>query len=84
LTVNVWPPIVSVPDLAGPELASTSYLTMPFPFPLPLPSILSHVALLVEVQLHPAAAVTFTVLLLTSPAGAFTLVGEIEIEQPLA
>jgi hypothetical protein len=49
-----------------------------------LPSTVNHEALLLVLQLQPAPAVTVTVPLLIPSAGALTLVGEIEIEQPLA
>lgn len=81
--MKVWPLIVSVPDRAELEFAAALYWTVPFPDPLPPDVTLSHGALLLAVHPHPEPAVTAT-LPVPPPAGAFALVGEIEIEQPLA
>jgi hypothetical protein len=80
----VCPPIVIVPERAGPEVESTSYRTLPLPLPLFPESIDIQETLLEAVHEQPAAAVTLTVPFFTPSSGALTLVGEIEIEQPLA
>jgi hypothetical protein len=83
LTVNVWPPIVSVPDRGPPEFDATLYCTVPLPLPLPPDVTVIQDALLPAVHGQPPPAVTDT-LPVPPPAGAFAFVGEIEIEQPLA
>jgi hypothetical protein len=60
LTVNVLPPIVSVPERAEPELAATEYPTVPLPLPLAPLVTVSQAALLVAVQEQPGGATTPT------------------------
>ena len=60
VTVNVWPPIVSVP-LRGVPLGFAVALkaTEPVPLPLaPLVTVSQDVSLLTPVHAHPAGAVT--------------------------
>jgi hypothetical protein len=64
VTVTVWPATVSVPvRVDEPPLAATSYETVPLPDPLDPDVIVIHDALLVAVQLQPAAVVTSTLAL---------------------
>ena len=60
VTVKVPFAIVSVPERAGPVLAATEKVTVPFPVPLEPDPIVIHAALLVAVHAQPAAAVTDT------------------------
>jgi hypothetical protein len=60
-TVNVWFAIVSVPTRAtAPVLAAAVNKTTPFPSPVLPELMVSHGALLVDVQPHPGAALTWT------------------------
>jgi hypothetical protein len=69
LTVNVRPPIDTVPLRAGPVLAAAATVTLPFPVPLAPALIVSHGALDVAVHAHDEAdAVTATVPLPPSAA----------------
>lgn len=83
-TVKVWPPMVIVPDRAGPVVASTLYRTEPLPVSLAPEVISIHGTLLTAVHAHPPAAVTVTDAFLIPSSETFALVAEIEIEQPLA
>jgi len=58
--VTVWPAIVSVPVRAGPLLAATAIVMLPFPVPLAPEAIEIHETLLCAVHAHPADAVTDT------------------------
>jgi hypothetical protein len=58
VTVNVWPPIVSVPVRCAPVLAAAAYVTVPPPVPPAPPVTVSHDALLAAVHAHAAAVVT--------------------------
>jgi hypothetical protein len=61
VTVNVLPPIVSVPvRCVVTVFTATSNVTEPFPLPLAPAVTVIHAALLVAVQAHPVAAVTVT------------------------
>jgi hypothetical protein len=77
-TVNVWPPMVSVPvraDVFG--LAAALNATVPFPLPLaPLVTVNHDVLLLTPVHAHPAGDVT-AVDPVPPPATTDWLVGEI-------
>jgi hypothetical protein len=77
VTLNVWPPIVSVPVRAlmfGLDEALNA--TVPFPLPLaPLVSVNHDVSLLTPVHAHPAGAVT-AVDPVPPPATTDWLVGE--------
>jgi hypothetical protein len=79
--VNVRPPIVSVPDRAGPVLAAAENSTRPSPVPFAPAVIASQPALLVAVHAQPPGAVTFT-LPFPPAAGTFWLVAESETEHP--
>jgi hypothetical protein len=60
-TVNVWPPMVSVPVRAAPVFAAMVNVTVPFPVPDAPPVTVSQAALAVAVQVHVLAdAVTAT------------------------
>jgi hypothetical protein len=60
-TVNVWPAIVSVVDLALDDVfAAAVNATDPFPLPLLPLVIVTQESVLVAVQLHPLGAVTAT------------------------
>jgi hypothetical protein len=52
--------MVSVPVLVAPVLATMVNVVVPSPVPLAPAPMLSHGALLVAVQAHPAGAVTVT------------------------
>jgi hypothetical protein len=68
VTVNVLPPIVTVPVRAVVVgLAAMLYVTEPLPLPDP-PEIVIHAALLVDVHAQPVAAVTVTVPLFAEDA----------------
>jgi hypothetical protein len=82
LTVNIWPPIVNVPDRAMLAVAAALYCTVPPPLPLAPDVTVSQDALLVAVHGHPAPVVTVT-LPVPPAAGTLALVGAIEMEQPL-
>ena len=82
-TVKVWPPIVSVPDRAAPEVDATVYCTVPLPLPVAPDVTVSHGTLLVVVHAHPAPAVTVT-LPVAPPAGALALDGAMDTVQALA
>lgn len=56
--VSVWPPIVIVPDRAGPLLASAANVTDPFPVPDVALVILIHGAFDEAVHAQPAPALT--------------------------
>lgn len=75
LTVKVWPPIVTVPDRVPPVFAATFTLTEPLPLPLAPLAIVSHGALLVAVQVQPAAVDTATFTPFAPAAGTDWLVG---------
>jgi hypothetical protein len=60
VTVNVWPPIVSVPVRAAPVFAAALNVTDPLPVPAAPAVIVIHVALLVAVHAHAACVVTAT------------------------
>lgn len=78
VTVNVWPPIVTVPvRLVRAVFAAMLYATVPSAFPLPPDAIEIHDAEDVAVHAQPARVSTLTVPLVAS-AGAETLTGEIE------
>jgi hypothetical protein len=74
-TVNVRPPIVTVPVRAAPALADTFNITVPFPLPLAPDVIDSHGALLIAVHAQPAVVVTATLIPVAPAAGADWLVG---------
>ena len=76
LTVNVWPPMVSVPVRATPVLAVTPYVTTPSPVPLAPDVIEIQSAFAVATQLQPALAVTFTVPLVAADVVRSTEAGE--------
>ena len=82
VTVNVWPPIVTVPvrDCVA-ALAVTLNVTRPLPLPPPPPETVNQLALLTAVQAHPSAAVTL-VNPDPRPEPTVVLVGEIETAQP--
>jgi len=84
VTVNVWPPIVSVPMRSGPGFAPTVKPTVLLPLPLGLELIVSHGTWLVAVHAQPAAAVRLTGA--AAPPVAVTVrdAGTIENAQPLA
>ena len=84
LTVNVRPAMVRVPSRAPPVFAATLKETPPFPLPLAPDVMVSHPALLVAVQLHPAALVTLTDVPAPPPAPIDWLVGLIAYEQTVA
>ena len=69
-TVNVWPPMVSVPLRAFPVFAAMVNDTLPLLVPLAPAVIVSHDALLTAVHAHPDPAVTATVVPAPAPAGA--------------
>ena len=72
VTVNVWPPIDSVPAReALPEFVATEYPTVPPPFPLAPEVMVIQLALLVAAQPHPLRAATVTVPL--PDGGSFVL-----------
>ena len=78
VTITVWPAIVSVPVRSAPTFEKMSNATVALPEPLALDGrITTKGALLVAVQVHPAAVVRFT-----NPAAALAsklkVVGEIE------
>src|SRR5690349_8817248 len=60
VTVKVCPAIVSVAERDPPVVAAALYATVPLPVPLAPDVIVSHDALLVAVQAHPAALVSAT------------------------
>ena len=68
--MNVRPAIVIVPERAGPVVAATLNVTVPFPLSLVPDLSVIHETLLFAVQLHPLAAVTETELL-SPDAGTF-------------
>ena len=80
-TVKVWPPMVIVPDRAGPVVASTLYRTEPLPVSLAPEVISIHGTLLTAVHAHPPPAVTVTDAFLIPSSETFALVAEIEIER---
>jgi hypothetical protein len=84
VTVNVWPPIVSVPVRSGPVFAAAVKVTLPLPVP-PAPAVIvSQPSLLAAVQLQPAGAVTAIAGVDGPPAaGTVRLVGLIDTAQPL-
>jgi hypothetical protein len=70
LTVNVWPPIVSVPERELVlVLADADQLTDPLPVPLAGVQVNQVVALLDAVQPQPAPAVTLTEPVLAAELG---------------
>jgi len=81
VTVNVCPPIVSVPVRSLPGLSAASNVTVPFPVP-DVPFVtLSHGALAVAVHVHEAADAV-TVIEPEPPCFLKScLFGEIEIVQ---
>jgi hypothetical protein len=81
-TVNVRPPIVSVPERWGPPFAAAVNPTVPLPVPAAPDEIESQLTSLVAVQLHPPPAVTLTVPF-PPLTGASNVVDAREIEQPL-
>jgi hypothetical protein len=50
VTVNVWPPIVTVPVRVEPVLAAAEIVTLPFPVPVDVPATPSHDTLLAAVH----------------------------------
>jgi hypothetical protein len=60
VSVNVWPAIVIVPVRTPPAFAAIVNASVPLPFPLVPDVIVIQGALLVEVHVHPVAAVTAT------------------------
>jgi len=84
VTTNVRPAIVRVADLAVPVvLPAAVNPTLPEPVPVAPVRMVTHEALLVAVQLHPAPAVTATVPM-PPEAGRDWLVGEIVNEHGAA
>lgn len=80
LTVKIWPATVMVPVRVAVELlGATEYIMLPFPEPLIWEMMLIQLALLADIHVQPAGAVTDTVPL-PPPAGMVWLVGEIEYE----
>src|SRR6476620_11257132 len=82
VTVKVWPAIMSAAERGPPVVAAALYATVPLPLPLAPEVIVSHAALLVAVQAHPAALVTGT-LPVPPPAGTLAVVAASENAQPL-
>ena len=74
--------MVSAAERDPPVVAAALYHTVPLPLPLAPEVIVSHAALLVAVQAHPAALVTGT-LPVPPPAGTLAVVVAIENAQPL-
>jgi hypothetical protein len=74
VTVNVWPPIDTVPvRTAASAFAPTATLTLPFPLPLAPLAIVSHAAFAVAVHAH----VAVTPIVGVAPSAAmFALVGD--------
>ena len=75
MIVNVWPPAVIVPVLAGPFIACTLNETVPFPLPLLPPVMEIHPSLLAAVHVQ-LATVVIEKLLFTPFAETLMLVGE--------
>ncbi len=69
-TVNVWVPMVSVPERAAPVFGATLKPTDPFPVPAAPEVMVSHTALLEAVHGQVAVVVTVTVPV-PAAAGAF-------------
>jgi hypothetical protein len=82
LTVNVWPPIVSVPCLVcAAVFAAAENVTVPLPLPFVPPVTVSHDgAVVTDVHEHPAGEVT-VVDPLPPDATTEALVGESDTEQ---
>ena len=82
VTVNVWPPIVTVPvrDCVA-VLAVTLNVTRALPCPIPLPRTVNQLALLTAVHAHVLPAVTL-VNPDPRPEPTVVLAGEIETAQP--
>jgi hypothetical protein len=78
LTVNVWPPIVTVPVRATPVLVATLYVAVPSPVPAP-DVIVIHAAFEVATQLQPGPAVTAIVPLVAADVVRSTATGEMVI-----
>jgi hypothetical protein len=78
VTVNVLPPIVTVPvrDVVA-AFAAMSKMTEPLPFPFAPEVRVIHPALLVAVQAQPVAAVTVTVVPVVPAAATFADADEI-------
>ena len=74
-TVNVHPPIVTVPLRAVPEFAATFSLTVPLPLPLAPEAMVIQVAWLVAFQEHDDPAVTVTSIPFAPPDDTDRLVG---------
>ena len=81
-TVNVRPPMLSVPCRSGPLFAATVNPTEPLPVPLAPDAIDTQPALLVAVQAQPPPALTSTEPLPPPPA-TVNEDGRSEMEQPL-
>ena len=83
VTVTGRPATVTIPVRAGPVLAAKVRSTPPFPVPPAVPTIAIHVALLVAVQAHDAAAATST-RVPPPPATGAMFSGDTTNEQPVS
>ena len=77
VTVNVWPAMVSAPLQAPPVLAAMLRFTEPLPVPDAPEAMVIHATEFAVVQAHPAAVVTWT-LVLAALAGGLADCGLIE------
>src|SRR5205085_1482769 len=80
--VNSCPATANVPTLATPVFAATLNVTAPLPTPLAPDAMVIHALLLVDVQVHPEADATLTVVPAPPAASTDWPVGLIEDEQP--